>query len=872
MPLSPRAMSRKVPLALTIVVAMVAFWFFWESEESQPISDSVHIADAPPSAGRLPPAVGEGGDLAEEGLARESLATDPAAEVAEADWTSQKPVGLRFQGRCLAAEDGRPLRGVLVTLSGSQGNSRLEAEFGPTVWEAPDPIETGPDGRFSFDVSVALAYQFYLTCANVERLTRSARWTAKIPAGTVLDLGDIELMKGWRVHGRVQDADGAPVQTVVRIRSLPMPVSPDMAAGDTLSARSDITGAFEFPSAIPPGTWPVSAEGSGWMLDGPDAIEVSTLTAPPPLVITMRALPRIMGQVFDEDGAPVVSVKVEVSQRRGDRIESGSTKEEGRFTIYQRNPDDTPVSLFVEGSSVQKREFPGLITWGTEGVKLVVERSRSAPIQVVERVSGAAVEEYWVRVGTNPNGLEMGDPLLAGTHPGGSAEVPGLQHGLNYLRVMPKDPALVPSGVIEIDAAARGGDATRIELERLRPLEVVVRLRSGTPVTGSKLRAFDRPLLNEHGWEDARSSNRWISTKEPLAQVLAQAVSDDEGRATLHASVEAEEWFLDANGPHLPATFVIVRPFDQAAPIELVVSTGASIRGTVILPPDSTNKYSVNLRIMNENGQEYGVPGQPRTEELPKDGSFAFLALKPDTYRLYLACFSRFDHPGGGGSSNWVHLDDPLAELTLGADEERNFEFRPLLPECSATVHFLLDGVPLAKRPVSISHTPRDLKHGNWISYGSFLTDSDGRIQVSGLQPGSYLATALIEPEAGSRVELLSLAAAEIVPGTANVCNFEFRRIAARLQLIADESDQPLAGWTSTTSGFERAPMALTAWSFEPLMWVSDEAGFLRFDAMKPGTYRLTAYRDQVRRNSEPFTVSEHASSDAIVLRMKLPQ
>ena len=385
-----------------------------------------------------------------------------------------------------------------------------------------------------------------------------------------------KMMRGYRVHGRCQDASGAPVEAIVRIRSLPMPIEPDMGAGDTASARSGANGVFEFTTAIPPGVWPLAAELRGWMLEEPDTLQVPEFEAPPPLVVTMRALPFIEGWVFDDAGAPVVRAKVEVRQRRGNYIESSYSKEDGSFMIYQRNRDGAPVNLFVVGDEIQEREFPGLIEWGTRGVKLVVERSRSFPIRVIERESGAAVEDFAIRRSENANGQPSSGYQLQAPHLGGLAEVGGLRNGLNYVIVIPTDPALVPSVWIKLDTNAAAEEPLTIALDRLHALEVVVRLRDGTPVAGSNLRVFDRPLAHDSAWVDARSTSREVFGTGPYSQLLAAAVSDASGHGRLFAPEGSEELFVDAHGEHLPTKFSLVRPFEQAPPIELLVSLGAA--------------------------------------------------------------------------------------------------------------------------------------------------------------------------------------------------------------------------------------------------------------------------------------------------------
>jgi hypothetical protein len=863
-------LPRRIGLLLLWIVAVAAlgWWFFGQATTPGAVEPTV--AAEPVENGESIAAAIEAAEAA--GLRRSdapAAADAPTADAAPAGVPAA--AGLRFLGRCVAAEDSAPLAGVQVRMDGSVANDRLARERGQEHWEPPPPLQTGADGRFEFLLPPLQAHQLYFAAQHPDRVTRTDRWRPGFEAGAVVDLGDVAMSRGQRLRGRVQDADGRAVGAIVSLRGMPLPLRADSAAGDTLSARTLADGSFEFASAVPPGTWRLTAEGEGWMLEHPEAVEIHEREAPPPLLITMRALAAIEGRVVDESGVPVARAYVSVREPRGDYGEADWTDAEGRFVIHQRNRDGSPVSLRVEAKGFLPREFPAPLDWGAREVVLQVSRGRAVTLQVVEKDGGAPVLAYGVRSAAGPAGTRLGGLRLEGEHPDGIVEVGALPEGVNQLRVVPSDPALLPSAILEVDASAPAAGAIRVELDRLQSFEVLVRYRDGNPAADSQLRLFDSALAHEHAWEDPRNSSREIYTKEPLAVMLAQATAGQDGRAQLFAPSSAAEVFLDARGPHLPTAQALVRPLAQAQPIEVIVSRGATLQGSLRLPPDLLGSYALMLRGVPPGGGELGVPGWTNAVAPGADGRFAFTALAPGDYRLYLAFNQRVRLPGGGSHSGWRTLDDPLVELALATDEVRDLDFAPELAECSVSAQFFLDGAPLVQRPVALARVTRDFGRAGWIAYGSFLTDTQGRIQATGLLPGEYLATALLEISDGERIELAAEPRAILRSGIVNECRFDLRRRPLRIQVLAAEDGRPLAGWTCSFAFLQQTPAVLTDWSWTPEAALETGAdGSLLYEATAAGEVVLHLRLGKESRVTESFLILDVAPSATMVLRARL--
>lgn len=863
-------MLRKRAPVLLLLIGLAAVWWWFAAQDAP-------VAAGAAASGGVEPAVELGTITSAAGapeaaalLRNDAMATAGTVPADAAPAAEPTATGIRFLGRCVAAEDGTPLAGVRVRLSGSVGNDRLAKELGQEQWEPPPPLETGVDGRFEFRLPHLPAHQFFMDLQRADRVMRTDRWSPGFAAGAVVDLGEVPMARGQRLRGRAQDADGRPVGAIVSLRGLPMPLRPDGGGGETLSARTNADGSFEFASAVPPGEWPVFAEGEGWMREHPSVVHVAQWEPPPPLIVTMRALVSIEGRVLDESGAPVARAYVSVREPRGNYGETDWSDAEGRFVIHQRNRNDAPVSLRVEADGFREQEFPSMLDWGAREVVLNISRGSAVTLHVIERESGAPVTRFGVRSADGPAGARLGGLRLDGEHPQGVLTVKELQRGLNQLRVVPTDLDLLPSAVLEVDASAPVTEPRVVEVERLQAFEVVVRFRDGSPAAGSQLRIFDRALQHEHAWEDLRNSNREIYSNVPLALLMAEAVAGADGRARLFAPAGAAEVFLDARGPHLPSTHALVRPLAQPPPIEILVARGAVLRGTVRMPAAGAGTYGVILRFLKPDGAELGVPGKTQPEALPADGSFSFTALDAGNYRLYLGTRMRFKSPDGGSRSSWQPLDAPLADVVLGPDEVRVLELDAALAECAVTAQCFLDGAPLAQRPIALSRASRDSGHPTWISYGSFLTDAAGRAQADGLLPGEYVATALIESADGGTRELVARSAAQLVAGTVNACRFDFRARTIHIQAVADEDGRALAGWTCHLRATREAPLVLTPWDWDPAGLTTDAAGILRYDAPAAGEHVLHLRLGTESRTTQPFTIPEEPGAEPIVLRARL--
>lgn len=108
--------------------------------------------------------------------------------------------GTTVTGRLL--KDGKPVPDAAVGLSGAKGRGMIN-HFSAV---------TGADGRFNFSgVPVDEEYYFFGMMRSLRELGALPRQLVKTgEEGTRLDLGDLNLVKGYKIAGKLQMTDGKP--------------------------------------------------------------------------------------------------------------------------------------------------------------------------------------------------------------------------------------------------------------------------------------------------------------------------------------------------------------------------------------------------------------------------------------------------------------------------------------------------------------------------------------------------------------------------------------------------------------------------------------------------------------------------------------
>lgn len=787
-------------------------------------AESTAAGEAPPplAAGTVAAEPAEAAAAPPASPSRSEAVLEPAASAAAAPAAPERPP-LFFSGRCVAAESGAPLAGCRVKFHGWPGNENLLARYGQPDWKDLEPVVTGPDGVFRFEVPETLPYQFALYCEADGRLGRSDRYDTELPGGATYELGDIPLELGARVAGIVRDEHGGPVEKIrVSIRNLPMEIRPGQGAGDSTGALSDAAGVLAFRDAVPAGTWPVSMSARGYTLVGPDSVTVEPGLAPVTLELRVRGAPTIEGTVLDESGQPVAGALVETVRHSGGRIESSRTDPEGLFRIFRQRDLESPVQLNVEEGGVEPMRTAETYPWGARGVILRSRRLLSRTILVRERGSGAPVEEFAVKCHPrDANSSKQTDARLGGSHPGGRLVVTDVAYGENWLQVLPSDPALLPNPPLTFQAPEPDDEPLVVELERMEPLSFSILSASGAPIAGSTVGLSDgepregyelRFLDPRRGFGDLQ-----MHGAIRLATLWSLARTDAAGAAELFAPAGVEQVFVVVEGEHPRHVEAIERPFAKPAPLVVRIGQGATIRGVLLHPAVASGK--VGVLAVSEVRRAFGgdaiVPDAAGAFEIP--------GLTAGTWKVMFCIHNEF-RDRGSATLGWQELEPPLAELQLAADEVRelrldatSFAFASLRARAEPP------GAAGGGADVSLMLLADDESARMRGAFGLFVTDARHEFQAPDLPPGRYRARLAWKDAEGISRSTSSINTLDLRPGEQGSGEFRFARLRLRLRLL-DSSGAPLAG-----VGVQRG------WFGDEVAPRTDADGWVELGWMDPG-------------------------------------
>ncbi|MHC4820833.1 MAG: sigma-70 family RNA polymerase sigma factor, partial [Planctomycetota bacterium] len=291
----------------------------------------------------------------------------PEVEATETADAALEPVRLRAR---FVDEEGR-------TLAGAWLRSRTKS----IALQAKGDSE----GVVSIDVTVPeKVCTLYLEAGGLARATTQLAETTV--AGANLDLGDITLVPGGTVSGRVVDGNGDAVPDAwVGVSHR------DFAAVDAHNGRlrgfdnlvggahafSDAVGVFRLEGA-PAGLQRLWAGKDGWRAAPADAVEVRAGEETVDIVVTLgREMPAdfVDVRVVDPSGAPVphADLRFKVKGENFTQSSSNVTDEQGRFRV----PLHMPGTVSVSASHPDD-------TWGPAGEEDIEPSSEEVVLRLVE--------------------------------------------------------------------------------------------------------------------------------------------------------------------------------------------------------------------------------------------------------------------------------------------------------------------------------------------------------------------------------------------------------------------------------------------------------------------------------------------------------
>ncbi|MCC6408623.1 MAG: hypothetical protein IT453_15780 [Planctomycetes bacterium] len=781
-------MRTRVRLLIALLIALVVAggWFWLRPTPIEPATVVPVAAQAERASPELPspvaPIVGPDEPAPRATVTEPVLTPTPKAE----------PELARVRGRCVAAENGAPLADCTVKFDGMPRNQEELARHGEVDWQDPAPVVTAADGRFEIAFDPPPPFQHGLDVQAPGRVPRTARWGAFEP-GQVEDLGDISLALGYVVEGRVVDTTGAPIEGVFAgFRNLPLPLGSDMAANDSRGGMTDASGFFRVDVPIPAGTWSLYFNARGYKLVSPDTVAVVEGVGAAPVNVVARKMPSISGIVVDEAGAGLPRIYVRVVMHRSGRMASAWTRDDGTFTIYAVDDEPKPARLEVDHADgfEPPAEPTAEYAWGTTDVRIELRRGRTFELVVVERASGAPVEEYTVTCErVRENGWSSNDRLtFGGKHPAGRMTVEGVPRGTNRLTVQPTDSVLVSSEPQLLEIGDAEIPEVRVELERLELRERAVRVVDAAmrPVEGSKVEFVQvgSGTLDADSWaaDDPSGRDTFVGEFFDGHRIVGDAESDARGLARVRIPVSDAKLGVRITGTtHTPRLVAEAQFPDDGTPLDIVVASGGTIAGKLRVVGYAAGEFTLEFWLVGDRSD-----GRAARSEIGADGGFASRRLVPGEYELFLALEHRLRREGGSSGSQ-VRLEPALAKVTVvdGKTTEVDVDGSALdAGEVRGTV--LLNGAASGDCRVRLV---RDSTR-----FGHFVPDAQGRFVASALPPGTWSAELVVGDYKTTDGDVIRSAESfELAPGAVVTRDFAFVRRRVTLLVIGADGVTPLA-------------------------------------------------------------------------------
>lgn len=460
-----------------------------------------------------------------------------------------------LRGRIVKEEDGEPIVGATVIVNaewrrGGGGNR-----------PAYETVTTATDGRFT------IAWP-----KNAVRLTlwfgaedRSRRWHyAEQPRS--IDLGDIPLVRGVAVRGRVVDEKERPMEGV-RIAVQIDGEFPQRGGGISFATSTAADGSFESRDFVPEGETTLLCETEGVQLVD-STIDVTGDRPPKLFVLQARRLPAIRGVVFGPGGVPCAGIALEATDPQlavlDDARGNCLSKKDGTFALFCEHGE--PSKVVIRTSRHASHELAGdpvACEWGTSGVRIDVRPRIPVHLRLVEAGTRRPIERFTAsasqRVGDTKFTRSGGD--RRNDHEGGVVEFDGLAAGTRIL-LDPADPALPPMQVV-VDESMRNTPIVDLSIARMESFAVTLVDARGAAVA-SEFHVLDRcGDESSHGWNDPRGG-RTCSTSWCLR--LSGGATDAEGHGELFAPRDR------------PALVIALRRGDRDVWLPLVLPPGNSLR------------------------------------------------------------------------------------------------------------------------------------------------------------------------------------------------------------------------------------------------------------------------------------------------------
>lgn len=596
-------------------------------------------------------------------------------------------------------------------------------------------------------------FQFTLDLDHAERASMSARWH-RIAEGKLVDVGDVVMVRGIRVQGRILDEAGQPVaKQAITVRPGTDQNTGNGVRPSTVWAaygRSGTDGRFECKMLLPPGPFRVELQ-SDLRLTKPVS---GTLSLERPieelaLVVTTEPIgPTIAGRVVDEGGQPIRSVRVEGRSENGRTWASAYSQRDGTFVVKPREATATdPIRLEARHDEFEPTKTEAAVAWGSTDLVLTMRRAGGITVHVHDEAK-RPLTDFVVRVAPRASDRSSSDDYRVrtrGPYEAGFATVPGVPRGkwtvvVEFATKAERAHAFLP---IEV----HGNGTMRVDLHAPKNVARTLRLvdGAGAPVAGSKVQ-----LATLGGDEFDASSTRLLGPEQYFgmagrgrALLLAETVTDGAGTAAL-TGPPGQPLLLQLLGPgHVPTHRRDVR-LEIADDLVVTVATGARLRGRVG-PPEALaemmrlggQQYAekISLRLTQGEGRQLVFHPTRHDDErfgVAADGRFDITGLPSGSWQLGVQYWQSV---GSGGTTKLVPAGTVI--LTDGATTEFDPDAQSMLPGTLRAV-VQQNGAVLANATLNLQGTvPATAGTPAAQDWAQAKTDAEGRFTAH-LRPGIY--------------------------------------------------------------------------------------------------------------------------------------
>ena len=365
-----------------------------------------------------------------------------------------------------------------------------------------------------------------------------------------------------------------------------------------------------------------------------------------------------------------------------------------------------------------------------------------------------------------------------------------------------------------------GEDAQlEVKLDMGGRISGVVLTENGEPLEGAELSA--RPANDTRFWMGGGESTK--------------AESEDDGSFELRGVQAGEVRLtvsLDGYLPPEPSEFEL-NEAEERGGLQLVMSDGLAIRGTVLWPDGSpVQGASVGVETGEESTNRWGRNNKQLWVETDERGAFLLTGLNENDYRI------RANSDDKDGSGRWrgviTGVDAGTSGVVIKLEEPGLVKGRLAMSSGAPLPEGIDALVDLNLVTVSESDASVKSKHGN--IYQAAKIQADGSFQISGVYPAEYevnlSSASYVHSDSSQR---------HIYPSGELIVNISQGGIISGILLDPLGSPAPGCEITASTGESSGRPSWGGGSRGDANTVTSEEDGSFKVEGLKPGSYKLTA-------------------------------